>query len=115
MKVVLFCGGSPQGFPMEETVVASAMGSHASRRGMYCPACQEVWKMADRLLANQMVDTGLVDFTLYATVAPIAGPVCKVVTVAKRDLKVGLCLDGIGGFCMYGLIDNGPHLAPSRP
>jgi predicted homoserine dehydrogenase-like protein len=40
------------------------------------------------------------------TVAPIAGPVCEVVTVAKRDLKAGERLDGIGGFCAYGLIDN---------
>src|SRR5215467_13546531 len=40
------------------------------------------------------------------TVAPIAGPVCEVVTVAKRDLKSGERLDGIGGFCAYGLIDN---------
>jgi predicted homoserine dehydrogenase-like protein len=40
------------------------------------------------------------------TVAPIAGPVCEVVTVAKRDLKAGERLDGIGGFCVYGLIDN---------
>lgn len=40
------------------------------------------------------------------TVAPIAGPVCEVVTVAKRDLKTGELLDGIGGFCAYGLIDN---------
>ncbi len=37
------------------------------------------------------------------TVAPIAGPVCEVVTVAKRDLKAGERLDGIGGFCAYGL------------
>lgn len=41
-----------------------------------------------------------------ATVAPIAGPVCEVVAVAKRDLKEGDRLDGIGGFCSYGLIDN---------
>jgi predicted homoserine dehydrogenase-like protein len=41
-----------------------------------------------------------------ATVAPLAGPVCEVVTVAKRDLKVGEKLDGVGGFCAYGLIDN---------
>lgn len=40
-----------------------------------------------------------------ATVAPIAGPVSEVVTVAKRDLKAGEKLDGIGGFCSYGLID----------
>jgi predicted homoserine dehydrogenase-like protein len=41
-----------------------------------------------------------------ATVAPNGGPVCEVVTVAKRDLKAGERLDGIGGFCTYGLIDN---------
>jgi predicted homoserine dehydrogenase-like protein len=41
-----------------------------------------------------------------ATVAPIDGPVCEVVAVAKRDLKVGEPLDGVGGFCTYGLIEN---------
>ncbi len=40
------------------------------------------------------------------TVAPIGGPVCEVVAVAKRNLKAGEQLDGIGGFCSYGLIDN---------
>ena len=40
------------------------------------------------------------------TVAPLGGPVCEVVTVAKRDLKAGERLDGVGGFCAYGLIDN---------
>ena len=40
------------------------------------------------------------------TVTPLAGPVCEVVTVAKRNLKAGERLDGIGGFCSYGLIDN---------
>lgn len=39
------------------------------------------------------------------TVTPIGGPVCQVVTVAKRDLKAGERLDGVGGFCAYGLID----------
>ena len=39
------------------------------------------------------------------TVTPLAGPVCEVVTVAKRDLKAGERLDGVGGFCAYGLID----------
>jgi predicted homoserine dehydrogenase-like protein len=46
-----------------------------------------------------------------ATVAPIAGPICEVVAVAKRDLRAGERLDGIGGFCTYGLIDN---VAPAR-
>jgi len=39
------------------------------------------------------------------TVTPIDAPVCQVVTVAKRDLKAGERLDGVGGFCAYGLID----------
>ncbi len=41
-----------------------------------------------------------------STVAPIRGPVCEVVATAKRDLKAGERLDGIGGFCAYGLIEN---------
>ena len=41
-----------------------------------------------------------------ATVAPIGAPACEVVTIAKRDLKAGETLDGVGGFCTYGLIDN---------
>ena len=40
------------------------------------------------------------------TVAPRGGPVCDVLTIAKRDLKVGEVLDGIGGFTCYGTIDN---------
>jgi len=40
------------------------------------------------------------------TVAPLDGPVCEVVSMAKRDLKAGEQLDGVGGFCTYGLIDN---------
>ena len=40
------------------------------------------------------------------TVTPLAGPSCEVVTIAKRDLRAGERLDGVGGFCTYGLIDN---------
>lgn len=40
------------------------------------------------------------------TVAPRGGPSCEVVAIAKRDLTAGERLDGIGGFCTYGLIDN---------
>jgi predicted homoserine dehydrogenase-like protein len=41
-----------------------------------------------------------------AAVAPLGRPVCEVVTVAKRDLRKGQKLDGIGGFDTYGVIDN---------
>jgi predicted homoserine dehydrogenase-like protein len=40
-----------------------------------------------------------------ATVAPLGGPVCDTLTVAKRDLKEGELLDGMGGFTCYGLVD----------
>ena len=40
------------------------------------------------------------------TVAPLGAPRCEVVAVAKRTLRVGERLDGIGGFCVFGLIDN---------
>ena len=41
-----------------------------------------------------------------ATVTPAGAPVCEVVAYAKRDLKVGEILDGVGGFMTYGVIDN---------
>ncbi len=41
-----------------------------------------------------------------AAVAPIAGPVCDVITIAKRDLRTGEEIDGIGGFMTYGMIEN---------
>jgi predicted homoserine dehydrogenase-like protein len=41
-----------------------------------------------------------------AAVAPRGAPVCEVVTAAKRDLRAGELLDGIGGFDCYGLIEN---------
>jgi predicted homoserine dehydrogenase-like protein len=40
-----------------------------------------------------------------ATVAPVGGPVTEVITVAKRDLKAGEVLDGVGGFMTYGVIE----------
>jgi predicted homoserine dehydrogenase-like protein len=149
---------------METTVLANATGFQVGRRGMYGPSCSYVRELAQLLPADQMLATGLVDYSVGAmpmtgawvivheeaplkraqlsyyklgegpffvfytpfhlphlqipstigravvhrdpTVAPLAGPVCEVVTVAKRDLKSGECLDGIGGFCSYGLIEN---------
>jgi predicted homoserine dehydrogenase-like protein len=149
---------------MEATVLSNATGFRAGRRGMYGPACSYVREMANLLPAEQLLDTGLVDYALGAaphtgafvivhednplkkaqlayykigegpfyvfytpfhlphlqiastigraviyrdaTVTPLGGPVCEVLTVAKRDLKAGERLDGIGGFCTYGLIDN---------
>jgi predicted homoserine dehydrogenase-like protein len=149
---------------METTVVANATGFHVGRRGMYGPSCAYVRDLAKLLPAEQMLETGLVDYSVGAmpmtgawvivhedsplkraqlsyyrlgegpffvfytpfhvphiqiastigravihkdpTVAPLAGPVCEVLTIAKRDLKAGEHLDGVGGFCSYGLIDN---------
>lgn len=41
-----------------------------------------------------------------AAVSPKGKPECEVITVAKRDLKKGEMLDGIGGFTCYGLLEN---------
>jgi predicted homoserine dehydrogenase-like protein len=41
-----------------------------------------------------------------AAVAPLASPVCDVITLAKRVLKAGELLDGIGGYTCYGTIEN---------
>jgi predicted homoserine dehydrogenase-like protein len=149
---------------MEATVLANATGFKVGRRGMHGPACKYVRDVANLLPAEDMLESGLVDYALGAaphtgafvvvyetsalkkaqmayyklgdgpfyvfytpfhlphlqiastigravvdhdaTVAPIGGPVCEVVAVAKRDLKAGERLDGIGGFCTYGLVDN---------
>lgn len=52
-----------------------------------------------------------------AAVAPLGAPVCDVITAAKRDLKQGQVLDGIGGFDCYGVLENSSlvrddHLLP---
>lgn len=41
-----------------------------------------------------------------AAITPLGAPVCDVITIAKRDLKAGELLDGIGGFTCYGTLDN---------
>jgi predicted homoserine dehydrogenase-like protein len=52
-----------------------------------------------------------------ATVAPLGGPVVDVVATAKRDLRAGEVLDGIGWYMTYGLAENAEivtaeHLLP---
>lgn len=149
---------------MEATVLANATGFKVGRRGMYGPACSYVREIGKLLPAEEMLESGLVDYALGAaphtgafvvvhedsplkkvqlayyklgdgpfyvfytpfhlphlqimstigraaihrdaTVAPIGPPVCEVVSVAKRDLRAGERLDGVGGFCTYGLVDN---------
>src|SRR5579862_843320 len=149
---------------MEATVLANATGFQVGRRGMYGPACKNVHEMGQLLPADQMLNTGLVDYALGAapytgafvvvyedsalkrvqleyyklgdgpfyvfytpyhlphvqiastiarafidrdaTIASMAGPICEAITVAKRNLKTGEGLDGVGGFCAYGLIEN---------
>jgi predicted homoserine dehydrogenase-like protein len=43
---------------------------------------------------------------LDAAVAPLGAPSVDVVAYAKRDLRPGDLLDGIGGFSCYGVIEN---------
>ncbi|WP_352404326.1 NAD(P)H-dependent oxidoreductase [Sporanaerobacter acetigenes] len=51
-------------------------------------------------------------FTIYnacvnneSTIAPICGAVADTITVAKKDLKAGDTLDGIGGYTVYGSLE----------
>jgi predicted homoserine dehydrogenase-like protein len=41
-----------------------------------------------------------------AAAAPMGDPVTEVVAVAKRGLRAGDTLDGIGGFTVYGMLEN---------
>ena len=41
-----------------------------------------------------------------ATVAPAGPPTCDSIAIAKKDLRPGDVLDGLGGFTCYALIDN---------
>lgn len=40
------------------------------------------------------------------TLAPLGAPICDTVAMAKRDLKAGERLDGMGGFTCYGMVDS---------
>jgi predicted homoserine dehydrogenase-like protein len=39
------------------------------------------------------------------TITPRGAPVCDTISYAKRDLKAGEVLDGMGGFTCYGLVE----------
>jgi predicted homoserine dehydrogenase-like protein len=41
-----------------------------------------------------------------ATITPRGAPVCDAITIAKRDLKAGETLDGMGGFMCYGMAES---------
>ena len=43
--------------------------------------------------------------TGQASIIPLAGPVSDTVCVAKKDIKAGERLDGIGGYCVRGVIE----------
>lgn len=43
-----------------------------------------------------------------ATIAPEGQPTCDTVACAKRDLKAGETLDGVGGYTCYGLVEKYP-------
>ena len=40
-----------------------------------------------------------------STIAPLDKQMCETITIAKKDLKAGERLDGIGGYTVYGTID----------
>jgi predicted homoserine dehydrogenase-like protein len=52
-------------------------------------------------------------FYSESTIAPMNGPISEVTTAAKKDLKPGDILDGIGGYTVYGLIEQ-YHIAKNE-
>ncbi|HWL14603.1 MAG TPA: hypothetical protein VNR00_03290 [Opitutus sp.] len=48
------------------------------------------------------------------TVAPVGPPVCEVAALAKRPLRAGEVLDGVGGYCCYGAVENADTFAQER-
>lgn len=40
------------------------------------------------------------------TIAPLSKPMVDVITVAKKDIKKGELIDGLGGFAAYGICEN---------
>ncbi|MBC7190277.1 NAD(P)-dependent oxidoreductase, partial [Candidatus Aerophobetes bacterium] len=59
-------------------------------------------------LTNMEIPVSIARAVIYRepTIAPLLeGPVAETITVAKRDLKKGKVIDGIGGFDVYGLIE----------
>lgn len=49
-----------------------------------------------------------------ATIAPIGAPVVDVVAAAKRDLKAGETIDGLGHYMTYGLAENAASCVQGR-
>jgi predicted homoserine dehydrogenase-like protein len=41
-----------------------------------------------------------------AVISPIAAPVCDVISTAKKNLQAGEIIDCLGGFCVYGQLEN---------
>lgn len=58
-------------------------------------------------LANLETPITIVNVALdgHATLVTKRPPVCETVTVAKRDLKAGEKVDALGGYTVYGIID----------
>jgi predicted homoserine dehydrogenase-like protein len=50
-----------------------------------------------------------------ATVAPLGAPLVEVVTAAKRALRAGEVLDGIGRYMSYGLAENADIVGREPP
>jgi predicted homoserine dehydrogenase-like protein len=133
-KVTSFADGTK--LSMEATILANATGFRVGQRGMFGPRCAHVKEIAALLpaadLAYYKMGEGpfYVFYTPYhlphvqiastigraalfqdATVTPLGAPVCEVAALAKRDLKAGETLDGVGGFTTYGVIENADTFA----
>ena len=119
----LFCAKSDGGILVSEGAVDFAVGSVA-------PGVFVVFKTTEKIIRNDLDYLGLGPGPYYhlyrpyhlchietplsiaraaiqkePSIAPIDGPVAEVITIAKRDLKRGEKMDGIGGVTVFGLIE----------
>lgn len=63
----------------------------------YTPYHLPPWQIAHSVARAVLFDD--------ATITPRGAPVCDTVSYAKRDLKAGERLDGMGGYTCYGLVE----------
>lgn len=101
-----------QGDDFKSGVFAIGRCSDWERVGQYCDYLKmgpgpDYLFLRPYHLCHLEVPISVAEAVIYRepTIAPLGAPIADVVAIAKRDLKAGEVLDGIGGCTFYGQID----------